>query len=124
MTIEPSNFLNGHGQNNHFDHQMVRVRVKWSKLTDISTMSPNFNNFNIKKFGGLEIVMIKFGLTILTMKIMEFEDGHGQNWLDHFNHRTSILAKWSKIRGHRTPPPPNYRRTPPGQLSMYGICQV
>jgi hypothetical protein len=41
--------------------------------------------------------MIKFGLTILTMKILEFWDGHGQNWLDHFDHRTLILAKWSKI---------------------------
>jgi hypothetical protein len=47
-----------------FYYQMVLV--KWSKLTDISTISTNFNN---KKSRIVEIVMIKFGLTILTMKI-------------------------------------------------------
>jgi hypothetical protein len=50
-----------------FYQQMVMV--KWSKLTGISTISTNFNN---KKFGIVEFVMIKFGLTILTMKILEF----------------------------------------------------
>jgi hypothetical protein len=50
-----------------FYHQMVLV--KWSKLTDIST---NFKNFNNKKSRIEEIIMIKFGLTILTMKILEF----------------------------------------------------
>jgi hypothetical protein len=44
------------------------VMVKWSKLTDIST---NFKNFINKKSGIVEIVMIKYGLTILTMKILE-----------------------------------------------------
>jgi hypothetical protein len=29
-------------------------------------------------------------------KFCNFWDGHGQNWLDHFDHRTSILAKWPK----------------------------
>ena len=48
------------------------LMIKWSKLTDISTISTNFKNFNNKKSGIVEIVMIKFGLTILTMKIMEF----------------------------------------------------
>jgi hypothetical protein len=54
------------------------VMVKWSKLTDISTI---FNNFNNKKSGIVEIFMIKFGLTILTMKICNIGHGHDQNWL-------------------------------------------
>jgi hypothetical protein len=34
--------------------------VKRSKSTDISTISTNFNNFNGKKFGFVEIVLINF----------------------------------------------------------------
>jgi hypothetical protein len=42
------------------------------KLTDISTILTNLKNFNDKKSRIAEIVMIKFGLTILIMKILEF----------------------------------------------------
>jgi hypothetical protein len=41
-----------------FYHQMVIV--KWSKVTETSAISTNFNNFNYKKSGIVEIVMIKF----------------------------------------------------------------
>jgi hypothetical protein len=73
MTIEPSDFPNGHGQNGHFgqDRNTILlsnlVMVKWSKLTDISTISTNCNNSTTKKSGIVEIVLIKFGLT---MKIL------------------------------------------------------
>jgi hypothetical protein len=40
--------------------------IKWSKLTDISTISTNFNYFN---------------KTILNCK-----DCHDQIWIDHFDH--------------------------------------
>jgi hypothetical protein len=41
--------------------------VKWPKLTDNSTISTNFYNFNSKKSEIVVMVMIKLGLTILTM---------------------------------------------------------
>jgi hypothetical protein len=50
-----------------FYHQMVMV--KWSKLADISTSQQISTT---KKSGIVEIFMIKFGLIILTMKILEF----------------------------------------------------
>jgi hypothetical protein len=48
------------------------VMVKWSEITDILTISTNFKKFNNKKSGIGEIFMIEFGLTILTMKILDF----------------------------------------------------
>jgi hypothetical protein len=44
--------------------------VKINKLTDISTISTNFNKN--KKSVIVEMVMIKFGLTILITEILEF----------------------------------------------------
>jgi hypothetical protein len=41
--------------------------------------------------------MIKFGLTILTMKILNIGDGHGQLWIDHFDHITTIWPNGQKI---------------------------
>jgi hypothetical protein len=69
MTIEPSDFLNGHGQNDHFgdDHQMVMVI--WSRLTDTSPIS-TINNFNNKKSGIVDMAVIEFGLTILIRKVL------------------------------------------------------
>jgi hypothetical protein len=69
MTMEPLNFQNGHCQNDHLaqDYDTIYHQidmVKWSKLTDISTTSTNFNNFHQKLSGIVEMVMIKFGLTI------------------------------------------------------------
>jgi hypothetical protein len=79
--------------------------VEWSKLTDI------FNNFN--KFQQQKILNCKDchdqiwidhfyheNFAILGMVMVK-------NWLDHFDHWTSILAKWSKIVVIG-PPPPNY----------------
>jgi hypothetical protein len=40
MTIEPSVFSNGPGQNDHIDHDHNTIFIiKWLKLTDISTIS-------------------------------------------------------------------------------------
>jgi hypothetical protein len=50
MTMTPSDYPNIHGQDDHFshDHNTIFI-IKWSKLTDIATISKNFNNFNNKK---------------------------------------------------------------------------
>jgi hypothetical protein len=48
-----------------FNHKMVMV--KWSILTDISTISTNFKNFNDKK-------------------IWICRDCHDQIWIDQFDH--------------------------------------
>jgi hypothetical protein len=48
--------------------------------------------------------MTKFGLTILTMKIWNFGDGHGQNWPDHFDHRTSFFDQTVKKSWSLDPP--------------------
>ena len=78
MNKEPSDFPSGHDYN-HFYQEMVMV--KWSQLTDIST---DFNNkiiwncrnshdqiwidhFDRENLVTLLIVMVKFGLTTLTM---------------------------------------------------------
>ena len=80
-----------------FYYQMVVV--KWSKLTDISTISTNFKNFNNKEiwncldchdqiwidhfdhknFGILGMVMVKIGLTILTMETQFWPNGQ-KSW--------------------------------------------
>jgi hypothetical protein len=70
------------------------VMVKWSKLTDISMISTNFNN---KKSRNLGMVLIKFGFTILTTKNWNFGDGHCQIWIDHIDRGTSNLANY----GHK-----------------------
>jgi hypothetical protein len=73
MTVEPSDFPYGHGQNDHFDHDhntIFIIKWFWSKLTDISTISMSFDDFNSKKSGIVEMVMIKFDLTILTTEIL------------------------------------------------------
>jgi hypothetical protein len=52
------------------DHNTILImKWSWSKLTDISTISTNLHN---KKTGIVDMVMTKFGLSILTMKILEF----------------------------------------------------
>jgi hypothetical protein len=60
---------NGHGQ-------MVMVKWSWSnghgqmvKINglDTSTILTNFQQSNMKKSGIVEMVMVKFGLTILTL---------------------------------------------------------
>jgi hypothetical protein len=67
MIIEHSDFSNGHDQNEHFghDHNAIFI-IKWSKLTDISTISTNFNN----------LVM-----------------NHDQIWNDHFNHENAVIMR-------------------------------
>jgi hypothetical protein len=86
MTIGPSDFPNGHGQNYHFEHDHNTIfiiewfMVKWSKLTDISTIS------TIKKSGIVEMIKIKFGLNILTKKVLQ-----------------SLGWSWSKNRDYCTP---------------------
>jgi hypothetical protein len=69
VTIELSDFPNVHGRNDHFghDHNTIfdqMVIVKWSKLTDISKILWQ------KKSGIVDMVNIKYGLTILTMKVL------------------------------------------------------
>jgi hypothetical protein len=58
MTIEPSNFLNGHGQSDHFgfDHNTILsiAHGQMVKLTDISTIltiEPQFGQNGQKNFG-------------------------------------------------------------------------
>jgi hypothetical protein len=74
MTIEPSDFPNDHGQDDHFDHDHNTISIiKWSKLTDadISTVSTNFNNFNNKK-------------------IWNWRNDHDQSLIDHFDHENFV----------------------------------
>jgi hypothetical protein len=61
-----------------FYHQMVMV--KWSKLTDIQ----QFQQISATNW--------------------HCNDCHDQIWTDHFDHRTSILDKWSKIVVIESPP--------------------
>jgi hypothetical protein len=56
----------------------------------------------------VDMVMTKFGLSILTMKILEFWGWSQSNfdwlfWQWHFEFGQMIINC-----GHRTPPPPNY----------------
>jgi hypothetical protein len=60
MTMEHMGFPNGHGQNDHFDHDHSTVKIiKWSESTKVST--------NFKEFGIVEMVLVKFGLNILAI---------------------------------------------------------
>jgi hypothetical protein len=62
LTIEPSDFRNGHGQNDHFDHAMTTIPFLSSNGHGLRVIiNRDFTNFNYKKSGILEMVMIKFG---------------------------------------------------------------
>jgi hypothetical protein len=78
MTIEPSDFPNGHGQNDHsdHDHDTILVLNDPGKIVKINRYFNNFNKFQQfkqqKKYGIVDTVMMKFGLTILTTEILKF----------------------------------------------------
>jgi hypothetical protein len=99
---DPRILTNGHGQNDHFDHAHKTVFfIKWSKLTDISTTSTNFNNFNYKK-------------------IWNCRYGHDRIWIDQFDHRTSIWPRGQFSWSLDPPPPITYRL---GHLSSFIVRQ-
>jgi hypothetical protein len=73
MTIESLNFSSGHGQNDHFsnDHNTILSSNGHVQMVEINRY---FNNVN-KKSGMVEIFMIKFGLTILTIELLIWPNG-------------------------------------------------
>jgi hypothetical protein len=61
------------GQNIPFYHDYNTILSSNGQMGKINRYFDNFNkNSTTKKFGILEIDMIKFGLTILTMSTLEF----------------------------------------------------
>jgi hypothetical protein len=77
MTLEPSDFPNGNGQNNHFDHDHNTILSS----NGHGQMDKIYRYFNNKKSGIVEMVTIKFQLTILTTVILEFWDWSWSNLL-------------------------------------------
>jgi hypothetical protein len=64
-----------------FYHQMVMV--KWTQLTDISTISTKFKNFNNKE-------------------IWNCQDCHDQIWIDHFDHENLGILVMVKVKNSLT----------------------
>ena len=64
MTMQPFDFPNGHGQNDH-DHNTIGItKWSWSNGQNYQSKIINFNNFTMVK----NFVIIKFGLTIMTIE--------------------------------------------------------
>jgi hypothetical protein len=65
--MEPPDFPNGHSQNFGHDHYTILSSNDHGQMVKIIRY---FNNFNNKKSGIVEIIIIKLGVTILTKKIL------------------------------------------------------
>jgi hypothetical protein len=73
--MTPSDFPNSYGKNNHIDHDhnIILSSNGHGQMVKINRYFNNFNKFQQQKKSGIvEMVMIKFGLTILTTEILEF----------------------------------------------------
>jgi hypothetical protein len=81
---------------------MVMVKMDNLNMTIIPFLSSNDNGQMVKKSGVVKVVFIKFGLTILTMKILLYR---GWSWSNLDLTVETHFSQVVKNRGHSTPPP-------------------